>query len=561
MDQDKHTEKRSMLAISIIAILWLGWFLLFRQEPPAPEKSAPQKAKETITKESKTDDSAKTPGRVILPKAAATTPASVKLSTDVYDLVLTNKGAAIESVKYRGRDIELTAKKNSYRAKGILDFAIHFDENEFLKGSPLDEALWNHTVTDNTITFSINTVIDANPVTIDKIYTFDKKNHAFALKYRIRNTGRNTVLLKNIMVSPADLLGPSLDYENSVNLPASIYYVNDEYTRSEKGGGGFLSCMSSSDERPTVKKAQGKTKWVGIMSRYFLVIMVQDKKMGTGVIQQNLDKDGFRTAMNLDAKNIEPGKEFVSSFKVYLGEKDKRQLAAIDQTLIDASDTNKLIEPIRFFVIWCLLGINNFIGNIGWSLVIFSILTKIVFMPLTMKSTESMKKMQQLTPKLNELKDKYKNNQEQFNKEMMKLYRDHKVNPLGGCLPMLLQMPFFIALYSALINSLDLWQAPFTLWMKDLSMPDTVASVFGYNLNILPILMTVTTYLMQKLSSVDTAGNQQQKMMMMMMPVMMIFIFWNMPSGLVLYWTLQNIFQIAHQVIINKFSKEAESKA
>jgi len=143
-------------------------------------------------------------------------------------------------------------------------------------------------------------------------------------------------------------------------------------------------------------------------------------------------------------------------------------------------------------------------------------------------------------------------------KEMMKLYKENKVNPMGGCFPLLLQMPFFFALYSALIDSIDLWRAPFILWMKDLSMPDTVLTVSGFDLNILPIVMTATTFVQQKLSTVDTGG--QQKMLMMMMPLMFIFIFWSMPSGLVLYWALQNIFQIAHQLFINYRSKEEKAK-
>ena len=204
-------------------------------------------------------------------------------------------------------------------------------------------------------------------------------------------------------------------------------------------------------------------------------------------------------------------------------------------------------------MIWCLLAINKYIGNLGWSLVLFSLLSKIVFMPLTIKSNESMKKMQQLTPKLNEIKAKYKDKPDLMQKEMMKLYRENKVNPMGGCFPLLLQMPFFFALYSALINSIDLWNAPFIFWMKDLSMPDTVATVAGFSLNILPIIMTGTTFLQQKLSTVEAAG--QQKALMMIMPLMFIFIFWNMPSGLVLYWALQNVFQIMHQLFINYRAK------
>jgi YidC/Oxa1 family membrane protein insertase len=177
-------------------------------------------------------------------------------------------------------------------------------------------------------------------------------------------------------------------------------------------------------------------------------------------------------------------------------------------------------------------------------------------MPLTKKSTDSMKKMQELAPEVKKLQVKYKDKPDVLQKETMKLYKDNKVNPMGGCLPLLLQMPFFFALYSALINSIDLWNAPFMLWIKDLSMPDTVATISGFDINILPLLMTVSTIIQQKQTMVDT-GNQQQKIMMYMMPVILLFIFWTMPSGLVLYWFLQNLYQIVHQYVVNKIGKTA----
>jgi YidC/Oxa1 family membrane protein insertase len=177
-------------------------------------------------------------------------------------------------------------------------------------------------------------------------------------------------------------------------------------------------------------------------------------------------------------------------------------------------------------------------------------------MPLTQKSTDSMKKLQELGPQIKKLQEKYKDKPDLIQKETMKLYKENKVNPLGGCLPLILQMPFFFALYSALINSIDLWNAPFMLWIRDLSMPDTVANISGFNLNLLPLMMTITTIIQQKQTMVDS-GNQQQKIMMYMMPVILLFVFWTMPSGLVLYWFLQNLYQILHQFIVNKIGKKS----
>lgn len=349
------------------------------------------------------------------------------------------------------------------------------------------------------------------------------------------------------------MLGPALDFQNTYNRLAGIYSLNGDFKQSAKGDGGFLpGCGSSSNGRP-LKKETGTINWIGIMSRYFLIIMIPEEFTGIAAIEDNRKDSGFRTGIAVPIKRLEPGKDITKSFTVYLGEKDKQHLASVNKSIIDAADVSKIIEPIRNFVIWCLLAINKYIGNLGWSLVLFSLLSKIVFMPLTIKSNESMKKMQQLTPKLNEIKAKYKDKPDLMQKEMMKLYRENKVNPMGGCFPLLLQMPFFFALYSALINSIDLWNAPFIFWMKDLSMPDTVATVAGFSLNILPIIMTGTTFLQQKLSTVEAAG--QQKALMMIMPLMFIFIFWNMPSGLVLYWALQNVFQIMHQLFINYRAK------
>ena len=264
--------------------------------------------------------------------------------------------------------------------------------------------------------------------------------------------------------------------------------------------------------------------------------------------------------MYIPVEPIQAGKAISHAFKIYVGEKNKEKLVAVDPVLRDAADVNAFIEPIRDFLLWCLMKINILFGNFGWSLVIFSIITKIILMPLTLKSTESMKRLQELNPKIKEIQSKYKDKPDVMNKKVMELYKKEKVNPLSGCLPLLLQMPFFFALYSALINSIDLWQAPFIFWIQDLSLPDTVltipgsiAFIGGFNLNILPILMTLTTYLQQKMT--PGAGASQQQMFIKFMPFIFLFIFWNMPSGLIIYWIMQNVLQVLHQLYVNNKGK------
>ncbi len=201
-----------------------------------------------------------------------------------------------------------------------------------------------------------------------------------------------------------------------------------------------------------------------------------------------------------------------------------------------------------------------------------TIVIKIILHPLTRKSFESMRRMSALQPKINEIKNKYKNDQRQMNKETQALYKREKINPMGGCLPMLFQMPIFYALYTLLSGMVELRNESF-LWIKDLSIPDTVATikmqvpVLGYriaeqgftDINVLPFIMTATTLLQSKLTSGNQSG-QQGKMMTYLFPLMFFFIFWNMPSGLVLYWTVQNILTIGQQYIIDyRLKKKAKS--
>jgi len=552
-------EKRTLLAVLLTMAVWIGWFWFFEPKKPVQNSQNPI-AQETNTAESSKQARAvsNTDQAPVVKKITANLNKNVKeetiiLKTDKFSFELTNRGASISKANYTQRNIDLTLNEKLFKASGNLDFSVHFSEDEFFNGNNLNSDLWNVIkVDERTVKFFTDIVIEGNPVRLEKIFKFTDKGYDFTVEYRFANTGKLPVKFSNgkAIFSPSDTLGPKLDYTNRYNHMVGIYSVNDDYSQNMKGGGFF----SKAGE---FKKEPGRVDYAGIMSRYFLLIMIPEQFAGTEMIFDNREHTGFRTGMSVDMGEILPGQEQVKSFKIYLGEKDKAMLKAVDPKIVAASDVSTIIEPIRYFVVWCLMWINKLFGNMGWSLVVFSILTKFVFMPLTNKSTESMKKMQELGPQINKLKEKYKDKPDVLQKETMKLYKENKVNPLGGCLPLLLQMPFFFGLYSALINSIDLWNVPFMLWIKDLSMPDTVFAVSGFNVNILPLLMMVTTIIQQKQTMVDT-GNQQQKMMMYMMPVILIFVFWTMPSGLVLYWFLQNLYQIINQLVVNKFGKKAK---
>jgi len=225
--------------------------------------------------------------------------------------------------------------------------------------------------------------------------------------------------------------------------------------------------------------------------------------------------------------------------------------------------SGRILKPIVIFLEFMIKAFYSFTKNYGLAIILMTVVIKIILHPLTHKSFQSMRRMSALQPKVTEIRERYKSNAQQMNREIQALYRKEKINPMGGCLPMLLQLPIFYALYTLLSGMVELRNESF-LWIKDLSLPDTVATIkasiplLGYKLgnqgytdiNVLPFIMTGTTLLQSKLTSGDQSA-QQGKMMTYLFPIVFFFIFWNMPSGLVLYWTIQNILTIGQQYYID----------
>ncbi len=226
----------------------------------------------------------------------------------------------------------------------------------------------------------------------------------------------------------------------------------------------------------------------------------------------------------------------------YAGPKEWKLFESLDPKLTDVIEFGWftfLAKP--FFKV--MLAIYDFVGNWGWTIVIFTILVKLVLFPLSYKGLMSMQKLKDLAPKMKELREKYKNDPAKMNQQMMALYKKHGANPMGGCLPMLLQIPIFFALYRVLLNADELQGAPWILWIKDLSAPDPYF--------VLPVLMGLTMYIQQKITPNTMTDPMQQKIFMWLPAIMTIF-FINFPSGLVLYWLVNNILTILQQLYINK---------
>ena len=292
----------------------------------------------------------------------------------------------------------------------------------------------------------------------------------------------------------------------------------------------------------------GEPSWVALENKYFITGLAPSQPARAVVVEKDEEGDfwiGLGTTFEREGEY---------GFVLYLGPKNKQRLEASGVTLDEVIDYG-LFGPIAKLIAVILDFFYKWTHNYGWAIILLAFSTKIVFYPLTHRSFEAMKKMQDdmklVQPELNELKEKYKGNPQKLNKETMELYRRRGVNPLsgckGGCLPLLLQMPVFIALYVVLHNSIALRGAPFFGWISDLSVRDPYY--------ILPVLMGLSTIIQQKVTGMGGGGGvqtEQTKMMMWIMPVFLVWIFARFPSGVVLYWFSFNVFTTLQQLLITK---------
>ncbi len=294
---------------------------------------------------------------------------------------------------------------------------------------------------------------------------------------------------------------------------------------------------------PEIRKS-GDMRWAALQDKYFISVMIPEAARGVFA----------KTEME---RVVTAGLEFPPSseeprivFQLYAGPKQFDAMKALGYGLEDTIDFGWFIydtwDIVRFVakpLFFVLLFFYDYTNNFGIAIILLTVCIKLLFVPLQYKSYKSMQGMQKIQPKVQALQKKFKEDRERLNRELIKLYKEHKVNPVGGCLPMLLQMPAFISLFNILYMTVDLRQAPFMLWITDLSVPDPFY--------VLPILMGVSMVLQQKI--MPTTMDPTQAKMMLMLPVFLTFLFLTFPAGLVLYWLTNNVLTITQQFVTDRF--------
>jgi YidC/Oxa1 family membrane protein insertase len=306
--------------------------------------------------------------------------------------------------------------------------------------------------------------------------------------------------------------------------------------------------------------------WIAAKNKFFVQILTPANTAGGFDLTVRREGEGKKSvpvevsaALQFASELVGANGTLIRNTRLYVGPKDYSLLKTQGMDQVEVMEfkstgfwkfMNPVMYPIKTGLLWGLKALYKVVRNYGVAIMLLTLIVRVIFWPITHKGTESMRRMQALQPQLKEIREKFKDNPQRMQQETMKFYKENKVNPMGGCLPMFVQIPVFIALFTVLRSAIELRFSKF-LWISDLSEPENLFAgmipVVG-SLNILPLLMSATMVWQQKMT--PSAGDpQQQKMMAVMMPIMMLFFFYTMPSGLVLYWTTSNLIMIIQMLI------------
>lgn len=436
----------------------------------------------------------------------------ILVENDVFKIILSNEGATIKSVelkKYKdknGMPIKLTSseiKALSILKEGTVNYSkIIFsidDSRSSLKDS--NQAMVVFSYSDNNIF-------------LKRTFTFNKADYVIDVKEEV-----------NGMDSYYVTLGKDFGIYQKEDSPHWGPVILKETDRIE---------LNPAKVKDAVTYKEG-VKWIAQEDKYFFSAIVPVSNLSQFIVMP----------YNGDAVTGVELHDGTNTYRVFVGPKEYDYLKKFNvglEHIIDFGFFSIISRPL----FWFLKFLYGLTGNYGVAIIILTILIRIPFIPIVNRGQKSMKHLSELQPKLMQLKQQYKNDPQKLQKEMMELYRKYKINPMTGCLPLILQLPVFFALYKVLIIAIELRQAPFMLWINDLSSKDPYY--------VLPILMGLTMLIQQKMTP-STADATQQKIMLIM-PVVFTFMFISFPSGLILYWLINNIFGIAQQFYINKKIKK-----
>ena len=462
----------------------------------------------------------------------------ITVDTKLYTAKFTTKGGELKSFvlkKYQysdGGNIELLPSETKpslnliFPDSNLSLSAFNFEANK-------DTLLLNEATSTGTIDFTLNTQSGAQ---IIKRYKFNNDRYDFDLEFEITNAGQLDLGRKYFFVWSSGLQSTEKNRTEDLSYFSAYSMMGTELAEIKN-----FQQPKDAEVGIMQESGSGETKWVATRTKYFVASLVPISRKSSGFIASGQRLVESRGNEKFETKNInvslemptENGNSLKDKFMIYIGPIDYHALKSYKIGLENIVNLGwKIIRPFSIAILWLFVNLHKAIPNYGVVIILFTILIKIAFHPLTHKSTKATLKMQELQPKLAQLKEKYKKDPARLNQETMKLYKQTGVNPLGGCLPLLFQMPIFYALFVVFRSTIELRGAKFIFWLKDLSQMDPYY--------VLPIVMAVTMFWQQKI----TIKDPKQAALVYLMPIMFFFFFFKFPAGLTLYWTIFNILSL-----------------
>ncbi len=385
-------------------------------------------------------------------------------------------------------------------------------------------------------------------VVIRKSYRLSEEPYSFEVAIQVEN-GSDRVISPRFEVAWPFAVSDKADFKEASLISA----VGDEVERelvASVGSGGFFG---SEDDGPTVHRG---ITWAGVDLRYFAGLLIPRGGIGVDASFVPITRErSAATTFSSPAVEIVPGASLERRFAGFIGPKQPALLEGREDRLdLAISRGYSWFAPLTSFFEWALHAVHAVVPNYGLAIIVLTILVRLATWPIMARQMKSAEKMRDLMPRIKEIQEKYKDDRQKQSEETFALYRETGVNPLGGCLPLFLQMPVFIGLFYALQSSIDLRHAPFFLWIDDLSAPATLFTIPGldFPVRLMPIFMGASMFAQQKMMPQTGMDPAQAKMMLFMMPGMMLVISYSFPSGLVLYWLVSNLLGIAHQLWVRR---------
>ncbi len=491
---------------------------------------------------------------------------TIVVASPLYEITLDARGAAIESVHlvqfhYRGGPVELLPAGDSWFGDRMFSTAVRGSSSELaLDAVSFDAAARSKALANG------DRVEVADGDSVDVVFRASGPGGFVERSYRFygnRYDFRSTLRASDGIAPGAETvvwsMGPGLQSteenvkDDQMRFRGSVL-LGEELHRKRPGDFG----------RSNVESFSGTLNWATLQNKYFLAAVFPPQPVRADVEMAGIKSD-HRISQRIAVPAQAARGEISSEMRGYFGPMNFKLLEGIGAGLEKNVEFGwKFIRPVSVAVLWAMNALHRVIPNYGWVIIIISVLTKVLFYRLTHKSFTSMKEMQDLQPRLAALKEKYGSDRRRLSEETMKLYKEAGVNPLGGCLPMVLQMPVFIALFNVLSHAVELRGAPWIGWIHDLSQQDILFKLpmslplIGDNFSLLPLLMGAAMFAQSKLGGSPTGqpGNPMPPGFNTILPIVFTFLFYKMPSGLVIYWIINTSLSVAQQYYIVRSTKK-----